>query len=258
MSKVISGTKEWSVESVNCVTGCSHDCRYCYAREMAVRYNRRTLKTWVEMEVREHEVAKKRKKVNGTVMFPTTHDITLDVLSECLHVLIKLLQAGNKVLVVSKPHLECIEVICQELKEWKEQILFRFTIGAMTDGILSVWEPGAPLYHERVASLAYAFTKGFRTSVSCEPLLESEKVKRLVYTLGHFVNDSIWIGTLNKINSRVQGVPKEEVDRVKRGQTLEAMRKVHSKLKHYPLIRWKESYKKVLGMEIPQVAGLDV
>jgi DNA repair photolyase len=24
-----SGTREWAVKSVNCCSGCSHDCRYC-------------------------------------------------------------------------------------------------------------------------------------------------------------------------------------------------------------------------------------
>ena len=27
-----NGTQEWSVKTVNCCTGCSHDCRYCYAK----------------------------------------------------------------------------------------------------------------------------------------------------------------------------------------------------------------------------------
>ena len=36
-SKIISGTKEWAKENVNCVTGCSNNCRYCYARAMGTR-----------------------------------------------------------------------------------------------------------------------------------------------------------------------------------------------------------------------------
>ena len=42
MAKKISGTKEWSIASVNCVTGCENDCRYCYARHDALtRYGGR-------------------------------------------------------------------------------------------------------------------------------------------------------------------------------------------------------------------------
>jgi DNA repair photolyase len=32
------GTKEWADKTVNCCTGCSHDCLYCYAKGMAVRF----------------------------------------------------------------------------------------------------------------------------------------------------------------------------------------------------------------------------
>jgi len=53
----ISGTKEWSVESVNCVTGCSHNCRYCYARAMALRFHRiKRPEDWATMQVRWAEV----------------------------------------------------------------------------------------------------------------------------------------------------------------------------------------------------------
>ena len=36
------GTQEWSVKTINCCTGCSHDCRYCYAKGMAVRFKQVT------------------------------------------------------------------------------------------------------------------------------------------------------------------------------------------------------------------------
>ena len=31
----ISGTKEWAVANVNCLTGCSHGCLYCFGKAMA-------------------------------------------------------------------------------------------------------------------------------------------------------------------------------------------------------------------------------
>ena len=39
-AKKISGTKEWSVKSVNILAGCTHRCRYCYARATALKYKR--------------------------------------------------------------------------------------------------------------------------------------------------------------------------------------------------------------------------
>ena len=69
----------------------------------------------------------------------------------------ELLRVGNQVLVVSKPHLDCIEAVCEKFGDYQGQILFRFTIGACDDCVLSFWEPGAPVYAERKASLEHAF-----------------------------------------------------------------------------------------------------
>ena len=102
------GAREWSAHSVNCCTGCSHDCLYCYARAMAVRFRRVKEEDWKTEVVRQISVDKKYRKLNGRVMFPTSHDITPGNIDACLVVLKKLLAAGNDVLLVSKPHLECI------------------------------------------------------------------------------------------------------------------------------------------------------
>jgi len=167
---MISGTREWAVASINCVLGCPHRCRYCYARAKAKKFKLiNNLEEWgtTYHRVRAKEVRKKRKKFDGTVMFPSTHGITPKGFDACMAVLENLFEAGNDVLIVSKPHLECIAEICTKFKEYKDQILFRFTIGAMDDEILSYWEPVAPKFEERLASLALAFGNGFRTSVKC-------------------------------------------------------------------------------------------
>lgn len=93
------------------------------------------------------------------------------------------LHAGNKVLVVSKPHLECIRAICERFDLVKDQILFRFTIGACDDQILSYWEPNAPRYDERKQCLFYAYQAGLRTSVSVEPMLDSANIDALISDL---------------------------------------------------------------------------
>lgn len=41
-------------------------------------------------------------------------------------------------------------------------------------------------------------------------------------------------------------------------QTDENVREIYSLLRCHPKIRWKESYKTVLGLELPQEAALDV
>ncbi len=57
--KITSGTKEWADYNINCVKGCANDCRYCYAKLMAKRFNRATEETWKDMTIREDVLTKK-------------------------------------------------------------------------------------------------------------------------------------------------------------------------------------------------------
>jgi DNA repair photolyase len=41
-----TGTQEWAASNVNIQDGCEHDCRYCYAKTMAIRFKRATAKSW--------------------------------------------------------------------------------------------------------------------------------------------------------------------------------------------------------------------
>ncbi len=266
MATKISGTKEWSVCSVNIISGCPHRCRYCYARATALRYNRlKDPEDWggAFHHLRDAEVRKDRKDCGGTVMFPTTHDITPEYLEACLVVIKKILEAGNRLLIVSKPHLECIEEICDRwgvyYSDYRDQILFRFTIGARDDVILSYWEPGAPGFVERLASLRLAHERGFATSVSCEPLLEAEAVEELFHELEPYVTDTIWIGKMNQVRQRcIPGTSDVEIARIEAGQTHTRIHEIYEALRHEPKVRWKESYKAILGLKLPSEAGLDV
>ena len=38
----VFGTYEWAVKNFNIVSGCSHNCKYCYSKEMAIRFKRKT------------------------------------------------------------------------------------------------------------------------------------------------------------------------------------------------------------------------
>jgi DNA repair photolyase len=181
------GTMEWSVKTINCCTGCSHDCRYCYAKEMAIRFKQVTAAQWPLERIRSKDVVKSHKKYDGQVMFPSSHDITPNNLDACLTVLVNLLGAGNRVLVVSKPHFECIKAICKKFETFKDQILFRFTIGSCDDRILSYWEPNAPRYDERKQCLIFAHKAGYRTSVSVEPMLDSANIDALIGDLLPYV-----------------------------------------------------------------------
>lgn len=44
--KLPFGTKEWAPYNCNFMHGCSNDCVYCYAKEMSIRFKRKTSETW--------------------------------------------------------------------------------------------------------------------------------------------------------------------------------------------------------------------
>jgi len=254
------GTREWATQTINCCTGCSHDCRYCYAKSMAVRFKQVRLEDWKDEKVRQRDVDKSYGYKEGRIMFPSSHDITEDNFKACYTVLEKLLEAGNEVLVVSKPHLSCIKHLCDQLQDYRNNFLFRFTITSNDDRTLFFWEPGAPCYEERKKSLEYAFDKGFETSVSVEPMLDSENIEELVNDLSSYVTNSIWIGKLNQPRRRIDisdDVIAEAVEKIEEGQADDRIIEIYERLRTNPLIKWKESIKKVVKIELPDKPGLD-
>jgi DNA repair photolyase len=261
MKKSTYGTKEWTVNSVNCCTGCSNNCRYCYAKGMAIRFKRLTAEEWPVERVRQKDVERRQGQHAGRAMFPSSHDITPGNFEACMTVLNKLIQAENQVLIVSKPRCDIIREICLEFHEDRDKVLFRFTIGAMNDDVLKFWEPGAPSFKERLDSLTYAFCSGFKTSVSIEPMLDSDNVLDLILTVEPFVTDAIWLGKLNHIRKNIvidSAEMEAAVRRIESGQTKERIEVLYEVLRNNPMIKWKGSIKDILGIKKPDVPGLDI
>ncbi len=260
--KRISGTREWAVANIDCCTGCSHGCKYCYARyDSVIKREQVSESEWSVPQIRRQDVDRNYPLFNGPVMFPTTHDILPEILDDCLTVIANLLQSGNRVLIVTKPHLECVQAICTAFTARRNQILFRFTITAANDSILQFWEPGAPKFGQRLQALQYAHSHGFETSVSIEPMLDCDNITGLVETLEPFVTHSIWLGKMNKIDQRVEIDSKEmekDIIRIKASQCDARIKEIYNTLKDSPLVRWKESIKQVVGLELADEPGLDI
>ncbi|MBI9081850.1 MAG: hypothetical protein JEY79_19175 [Pseudodesulfovibrio sp.] len=255
------GTKEWAKHSVNFCTGCSNNCWYCYARDMAVRFGRLEPEQWPEEHIREKDVNKRHKRYDGRVMIPSSHDITPNNLGAGIQVIGNLLDAGNELLIVSKPRIQCIGVLCHRFISARDNILFRFTIGAMDDEVLSFWEPGAPTFAERLSALRLAHHLGFGTSVSIEPMLDIERVGELVASLEDFVNDSIWIGKMNhtRRNARMlDDETRKAFADIEARQCDDRVIEVYQQFKDHPKIKWKEGIKKIVGIEQAPEDGMDV
>jgi len=262
MKTNVFGTKEWAKHNVNIQTGCPNDCRYCYAKSMALRFGRTTREGWREPEINRNKVSKGYRKREGTIMFPTSHDITQDNLNECIVVLLKLLEAENELLIVSKPDPECIQELCYRLKGFKNQIKFRFTIGSAENDVLRFWEPGAPSPAQRIEALKTAFDLGFATSVSCEPMLDN-RIEDVVENVLPYVTDAIWIGLPNMLNQRIalncgDDETKARAKELMACFTKERIIELYETYADNPKIKWKESIKKAVGLDLPDQAGLDI
>lgn len=204
MAKRKTGTREWAESNYNVGIGCSHNCLYCYARSNALRFKFvDSHDDWTRERIRVKLSPITKKE--GWIMFPTTHDVTPFYLDTILTSLEAILKKGNKVLLVSKPHFECVKAICEKFADYKDKILFRFTIGTSNEDTAKLWEPGAPSISDRRYCLGWAHASGFPTSISMEPMLGSvEEIYNLFNDLQYHVTDKIWIGKMNKINNRVR------------------------------------------------------
>jgi DNA repair photolyase len=245
--KRLTGTRQWAPINENCIIGCSNDCAYCYAAKNAVRFGRMTRDEWKVMRYNPNCESHIRKR-KGRIMFPTTHDLHMEHADWWMPFLRGLLEKGNDILIVSKPQLKAIALICAELKGYKDQIEFRFTIGTEDDKVRQFWEPNAPDILERVAALCHARMQGFRTSVSMEPLLDFDPTP-IITLLDPMVSETFWIGTMNHMS--ITEFKSEELlwyYRMRAINSLHNITKVYEKFKDDPKVCWKDSIQEMLKL----------
>ena len=253
--KTTSGTKEWADYNVNCIKGCHNDCRYCYGKIIAKRFGRIESDAWESMEIREDVVRKNFKKRPSRVMFPSTHDIfNISPFKEaCFTVLRKLLESENDLLITTKPRFAVIQEITDQFSNYKDQIEFRFTITSNNDRLLEFWEPNAPRFRERLASLKYAFRKRFKTSISIEPFLDYDPTE-LVEEIAPFITESIWIGRMNYIPRK--GLFKEEepyYKEIRKNYETNRLMEIYNELNGHSKIRFKDSIRIQLARALPDM-----
>lgn len=144
MSKeeLLYGTKEWAPYNFNFMNGCSNDCSYCYAKEIAIWFKRKTPDTWKDEEAVSMK-GKSFRKRDGRIMILSSHDITPGNIELALEVIGKLLENDNELLIVIKPNFSCVKRLVDQFENFKSAIQIRFTIGSVSDEVLKLWEPGA-------------------------------------------------------------------------------------------------------------------
>lgn len=274
-----TGTREWSCETLDIADGCPHNCAYCYSKTReCYRFKRISPDDWEHIKLRAKAPKYWKSPRHGQLMFPANHDIVPEILDECITALLKAVDSWESVLIVTKPHLLCVTKLCDALKGHKNKVLFRFTIGSYNNDTLKFWEPGAPNFKERLASLKWAHGHGFKTSVSSEPTLD-RYIGNLIELLLPFITDALWVGPMNVMETRVRfrGINyRESIARSsmgKKGWTDREwayfnvarsvrdpifLKLLYARYKDNPHIKWKNESKKILGLPLADEIGLDV
>lgn len=260
MTTKATGTREWASHSANCISGCAHGCLYCYALSNARRFGTHP-GPWTDEVVRlpTRKIGKKR----GVVMCPSTHDLTPANAETTIPFLRSLLEVGNKVLVTTKPHPDVIRAIVRDLAAYRDQVMFRFTVGCLDDLRLARWEPGAPSMRQRAEAFGVATKSGWRTSISMEPLL-CLSVGETTTAVDSFVitgASEVWIGLLNRGESRLRAnghwTPENArmLTAIEWAWSEDDVRDLVARLADVPQVRWKESIKTIAGLPLQDDAS---
>lgn len=145
-------------------------------------------------------------------MFPTTSDILPEWYPQYLKRIKSILNDGHSLVLVSKPHFDVWGKLAEELLDYKERIIIRFTISSQNNELLKLMEPGAPFFEERFGCLKLMHSKKYATSISMEPAIDLLKTPDLIKKLLPYCTADLWVGTLNHIKKlRILNQNKPEV-----------------------------------------------
>ena len=91
-------------------------------------------------------------------------------------------------------------------------------------------------------------------------MLDTADVVAMVHELLPFVSHSIWLGKMNRLEERVavdSPAMEAAVKRLAEGQSDQRILQIYRELKDTDKVRWKESMKAVVGLDLPAEPGLD-
>lgn len=246
MTELLTNTKQWAKYTINLFKGrCANGCIYCYRNADITRFRENP-----EWRIKADPIFKTFKKRDGVTLYPSAHDIRYEDLTFHISFLANFLASGSNIIIVTKPDYYCIAKLCESLEIFKNQIEFRFTIGSYESDILNFYEPNASTFTERFFSVRLVYLKGYKTSISIEPMLDLYP-ERVIEKVLPFVTEHIWIGKINlaKIRLTLNGHADkwEQVSELVNWQANDQnILELVQRLSVYPKIKWKDSIQKVI------------
>jgi DNA repair photolyase len=190
--------------SLNCYTGCTHACTYCYARFMQ-RFHPHD-EPWgafVDVKANAVEVLKRqlRRAEPGTVFVSSACDGWQPVEAEwrltrrCCELL---LEHGFRVHVLTKSAL-----VLRDLDVFAGRpARIGITLTTLEEPLAELWEPGAASVRERLGVIKAARDAGLQTGVMFGPLLpflsdNQASIDALLERAADLGIDRIWVDALN-------------------------------------------------------------
>jgi DNA repair photolyase len=202
-------------------------------------------------------------KRDGLSIFPTAHDIFPFNKMLCFKYLKKIItprpSISNNAMVVSKARFSVFKHFAHFFKDLKNHLEIRFTLTTQDNDLINLWEGHSSNYEERIQSLNYCYDKDYKISVVIEPYLSDlNDLYSMVDELSSYDLDTIWIGKMNRISSKKKllelGYGKKIINahqRIRNISSKKHLSSIISNLENNRKIRYKESFIKKVGKQIP-------
>lgn len=194
--------KEYCDLAINIYTGCNHGCTYCYARKMHDRFHPN--KDFADVKPRENiVVATSRQLAYGNykdkkIMLCFTCDpypANIDT-TPTREIIQAIKDAGAHVQILTKGG----DRARRDFDLLDENDSFGVTLSGF-EYKRKTEEPNAAPNYERSDSLLNAYNRGIKTWVSCEPVLDIDKVYQMIIDYDYI--DFYRIGKLNYFPSNI-------------------------------------------------------
>ena len=203
--------------SLNCYTGCTHACVYCYARFMQRFHpHQEPWGEFVDVKVNAVEALKRqlRRAAPGEVFVSSACDGWQPIEAErrltrrCCELL---LEHGFTVNVLTKSALVLrdLDILAGRVAGAKRSVpqvpgvRVGVTVTTLDETLAALWEPAASTVAERFRVIEEARRAGLRTAIMFGPLLpylsdSQESIDALLERAGDLGIDVIWIDALNR------------------------------------------------------------
>lgn len=191
--------------SLNCYTGCTHGCAYCYARFMQRFHpHEEPWGAFVDVKVNAIETLKRqlRRTAPGSVFVSSACDGWQPLEAEwrlTRRACELLLERGFRVSLLTKSDLVLRDLDLFQGRQGKIAV----TLTTLDERLRTLWEPGAAGVPQRLRVIETARRAGLATGIMFGPLLPGlsdtqESLDALLEQAADLGVDSVWVDALNR------------------------------------------------------------